>query len=145
MLMFVQLKKPVLDNTQKDLDMNFLGLLQLMAQKINPHPAPGRSMIPLLYIFIRCNSWECSVYFFRDPCPTQQALMFKISRIQFDLVDGWICNKASSQANLTIFLSENIRKIYCLPPNYLSVYFIFTVYLLTLIMFYIQRFISIAF
>ena len=77
---------------------------------------------------LRCIwQFECSAHIFRGPCPTQQALMFKISRIQFDLVDGWICNKASSLANLTIFLSENIRKIYCLPPNYLSVYFIFTV------------------
>ena len=40
-----------------------------MVQKINPHPAPGcnRSPPPLLCIFKRCNSWECSVHFFRGP------------------------------------------------------------------------------
>ena len=40
-----------------------------MVQKINPHPAPGcnRSPPPLLCIFKRCNSWECSVHFFRSP------------------------------------------------------------------------------
>ena len=39
-----------------------------MVQKINPHPAPGCKRSPLLCIFKRCNSWECSVHFFRGPC-----------------------------------------------------------------------------
>ena len=40
-----------------------------MVQKINPHPAPGcnRSSV-FSCIFKRCNSWECSVHFFRGPC-----------------------------------------------------------------------------
>ena len=40
-----------------------------MVQKINPHPAPGcnRSPPPLQCILKRCNSWECSVHFFRGP------------------------------------------------------------------------------
>ena len=40
-----------------------------MVQKINPHPALGcnRSLHPLLCIFKRCNSWECSVHFLRGP------------------------------------------------------------------------------
>ena len=36
-----------------------------MVQKINPHPALACK--PPLCIFKRCNSWECSVHFFRDP------------------------------------------------------------------------------
>ena len=38
-----------------------------MVQKINPHPAPGCNRSPLLCIFKRCISWECSVHFFRGP------------------------------------------------------------------------------
>ena len=40
-----------------------------MVQKINSHPAPGCNRSPLLCIFKRCNSWECSVQFFRGPWP----------------------------------------------------------------------------
>ena len=38
-----------------------------MVQKINHHPAPGCNRSPLLCIFKICNSWECSVHFFRGP------------------------------------------------------------------------------
>ena len=39
-----------------------------MIQTINPHPAPGCNRSPpLLCIFKRCKSWECSVHFFRGP------------------------------------------------------------------------------
>ena len=43
-----------------------------MVQKINPHPAQGCNRSPpLLCIIKRCNSWECSVHFFRGPWPGQ--------------------------------------------------------------------------
>ena len=44
-----------------------------MVQKINPHSAPRCNRSPLLCIFKRCNSWECSVHFFRGPCTIQHS------------------------------------------------------------------------
>ena len=77
-----------------------------MVQKINPHPALGRRRIPpILCIYKRCNSWECSVHFFRAPCIILPPQLLEITGISC-----FLHHVFTGYRKLTIFAEVTLTK-----------------------------------